>query len=178
MVGIDYSQASVELARRLQKGYESQKRVDDAEQVNGGGESWMSQRERGSSAIRFEAFDILRDDPTGISWFLEEGGFDLVLDKGTFDAISLSSETITDVDGIRRRPCETYPSKAITMVKPGGCFLITSCNWTEDEVVRWFTEGPGVEGRMEVVDRLKYRSFEFGGKRGQGVSTVCFRKKR
>ena len=177
IVGIDYSRASIDLARRLQEGYERRRWVEDAEQGNGEDGSSDSGTERRSSPVKFETFDVLNDDPVPCSWFPERG-FDLVLDKGTFDAISLSSEIMTDVDGMKRRPCQIYCKKVIAMVKPGGYFLITSCNWTEDEVVSWFTESPGVQGTMEVVDRLKYMSFEFGGKKGQGVSTVCFRKSK
>lgn len=138
MLGVDYSRASVELARRI------------AEQKN--------------MMIDFEVWDIMGD---GKSWL--GGDFDVVLDKGTFDAVSLSVEE--DVDG--RRTCEGYRDKVEGMVKPGGLFLITSCNWTEKELGEWFGGGQLVaEGRVE------YPSFSYGGRKGQSVYSVCFRRDR
>jgi hypothetical protein len=40
-------------------------------------------------------------------------------------------------------PAELYPRKLAPLVKPGGFFLITSCNFTEEEVRARF-EGAGV----------------------------------
>ncbi|GLA22903.1 hypothetical protein AnigIFM63326_005387 [Aspergillus niger] len=122
MVGIDYSIRSVELARELQRlrihsAYLSD---SDEEEEEGKGEG-----EGGDTNIRFEEWDILHGDvhdtasSSGgkVDWFpYDKGGFDIVLDKGTFDAVSLSDEVIPDgQDGhasgktIQRRVCERYP---------------------------------------------------------------------
>ncbi|KAI4261528.1 MAG: hypothetical protein L6R42_003268, partial [Xanthoria sp. 1 TBL-2021] len=76
MLGIDYSPASVELATRVarQRGYNN---TDED--------------------VRFREWDILREPTVENGW--TEGDFDVVLDKGTFDAISLNEET----DGWGRR---------------------------------------------------------------------------
>lgn len=60
--------------------------------------------------------------------------------KQTFDAICLSDETI---DG--QKLCKHYPGRIANMLaKPGGIFLITSCNWTEQELMSTFvTEHTG-----------------------------------
>ncbi len=64
-------------------------------------------------------------------------GFDVVLDKGTFDAISLSSTR----DAAGRRLCESYASRVVPFMKSGiGILVVTSCNWTEEELVCWFTD--------------------------------------
>ncbi|KAL2393238.1 hypothetical protein ABEF93_001694 [Exophiala dermatitidis] len=176
MVGVDYSSQSIELARKLARQYFS---------------SSSSATASVSANISFHVLDLITDDPTTQSWWpVSSHGFDLVLDKGTFDAISLSSATVqvptdpTDSHSTtttERRVCELYPSKVLSMVKPGGFLLVTSCNWTEDEVVAWFT-GPTAtgsddsKGRFEVYDTIKYPVFEFGGQKGQGVASVCFRK--
>ena len=164
LIGVDYSPQSIDLARKVSEGY-SDERNDELRD------------------IRFEAMDIIHDKPEDQAWWPvyqgEEVGFDLVLDKGTFDAISLSSETIPSTDGTERRLCEVYPAKVVRMVKPGGYLLVTSCNWTEDEVVRWF-RGDG-HARYEQVDvwgTVKYPTYKFGGQEGQGVATVCFRRSR
>ncbi len=141
MVGVDYSERSVTLAQGI------------AEQKGLGNE------------IRFERWDVLKDAPG--PWG-EEGGFDVVLDKGTFDAISLSEE----VDGLARRVCEGYREKVEGLVKRGGFLLVTSCNWTEGELKRWFGDG-----ELEVWGRIEYPSFAFGGRVGQSISSVCFRRK-
>ncbi|EXJ80342.1 hypothetical protein A1O1_08486 [Capronia coronata CBS 617.96] len=147
----------------------------------------------GNGDITFQVLDLINDTPTEQAWWpIESDGFDLVLDKGTFDAISLSSATVSvgpgpsnDSDGAlsvrERRVCELYPAKVLSMVKPGGFLLVTSCNWTEEEVISWFTSAtlPRTEesgGRFEVYDTIKYPVYEFGGQKGQGVASVCFRR--
>lgn len=166
MVGVDYSVKSIELARRLA----------------GQGE--------GDGGIRFEVWDILDPRHEGdirsgvfgkeVDWFpFEQGGFDIVLDKGTFDAVSLSAE------GGSKRICEKYPGVALGLVRKGGFLIITSCNWTESELVSWFTAGDHGDGDGDgdgdcftVYDRVEYPKFRFGGQEGQGVCTICFQRSR
>ena len=169
MVGLDYSRSSIALARQLQERYSDPVDLTESQPMY-----VVPFLEAGLDQIQFEVFDIFHDTVESASWWVE-GGFDLVLDKGTFDAISLSSETITNDGNNASRLCEVYPRKAIDMVRPGGFLLITSCNWTEGELVRWFTTGPLI-GELEVFARLKYARFQFGGQEGQGVATVCFKK--
>ncbi|KAK0385758.1 hypothetical protein NLU13_6935 [Sarocladium strictum] len=99
-------------------------------------------------------------------------GWDVVLDKGTFDAISLSDEK----DSQGRRLFESYRNRVLPLVKPGtGLFVLTSCNWTEEELRKWFvTEG---DDGFEVASRVEYRTFSFGGVKGQTISTLCFRRR-
>jgi len=98
-------------------------------------------------------------------------GWDVVLDKGTFDAVSLSNQR----DDAGRRICEGYRDRVLQLLRPGGIFLVTSCNWTEAELRGWFG-GESEMGRLRQVDRVEYRSFSFGGVKGQTISTVCFMK--
>lgn len=160
LVGIDYSKQSIELAQKINTRYS---RV-------------FATTQHKSPPISFEVFDVIADDPVKASWWSEGSqGFDLVLDKGTFDAISLSSELVKNHAGVEKRLCELYPGKTAALVKPGGFLVITTCNWTEDEIMNWFSGGD-MQGIFEVFDKIKYKSFSFGGHQGQGVSTVCFRK--
>lgn len=149
MVGVDYSAKSVELARQI------------------GLKRWADGESEHVMDVKFEEWDILSQEP-GKEWL--EHGFDVVLDKGTFDAISLSGET--DAQG--RRIFESYREKVEPLIKPGGLLLITSCNWTADELKAWFVvEG----GLLEYEDAIKYPHFTFGGKTGSQVCSLCFRKK-
>lgn len=145
---MDYSAASVELARRVAE------RKELGEGGGGGGSAGL---------VEFRVWDILGEGDE-----LEET-FDVVLDKGTFDAVSLSDE----VDGAGRRVCEGYRERVERLVKGGGGILvITSCNWTEEELRGWF-EG----GELVFEGRIEYPRFSFGGQTGQSVSSVCFRRK-
>jgi SAM-dependent methyltransferase len=163
MLGVDYSPQSISLARTLAHRYAS----TDSKTLCGD--------------IQFEVLDLIHSDPATQPWW-PRGGFDLVLDKGTFDAISLSSETTTSPTGTRHRACELYPNKVLKMVKPGGFLLVTSCNWTEEEVVHWFTTSEGspesVEsaGKLEIWGKVRYPKYKFGGQEGQGVASICFRR--
>ncbi|RKF60060.1 Protein-lysine N-methyltransferase EFM4 [Erysiphe neolycopersici] len=143
LMGVDYSEKSIEFARRIAA-------------------------ERKINSIEFKHWDIMNSEPSGT---ILEGqnvdGWDIVLDKGTFDAISLSSEI--DADG--RRISENYRNRVLPLIKTGGILLITSCNWTEMELKSWFC-GLG----LKFHDRIEYQSFSFGGQKGQKVSSICFLK--
>lgn len=143
MVGVDYSPASVELARKIgeQRGLEP--------------------------AVRFEEWDLLGAEPG--DWL--ESGFDVVLDKGTFDAISLMPQT----EG-QEHSCETYRRKVEPLIKKGGLLVLTSCNWTKEELFSWFTPEGGNKA-LEYFAEAKYPSYTFGGQTGQSIVTVAFRRK-
>ncbi|KAF2502588.1 methyltransferase-like protein-like protein 10 [Lophium mytilinum] len=144
MLGVDYSAASVELAQRIGAG----------------------RKEEGQVEVRFEEWDILNEQAG--EWLGE--GWDVALDKGTFDAISLSGQ----VDEQGRRICEGYRARVEPLIKIGGRLIITSCNWTSDELRAWFeVEG----GLLEYEASVKYPSFTFGGKTGQQVCTLSFMRK-
>lgn len=67
-------------------------------------------------------------------------------------------------------------------MRRGGLFLVTSCNWTEEELEGWFGEesngaGGDEDGEFVRVGRVTYPSFSFGGVKGQTISTLCFQRK-
>jgi hypothetical protein len=191
MVGVDYSRGSVELARELQRGrghsaYRSDSE-DEIESESEDGAQTQSEIEIEAPPIQFEEWDILGStaplsenglplEPTPITtpenslnWFpYSTGGFDIVLDKGTFDAVSLADDAKTT------RVCERYPDIARRLVRRGGFLVVTTCNWTEEELVHWFTGGKKEGDRLVVWGRVEYPRFRFGGHEGQGVCTVCF----
>jgi EEF1A lysine methyltransferase 2 len=164
MVGVDYSESSVQLARKLALQHDSS--------LSAG----ILSARGVEPSIRFDVFDVMKDEAKATDWWLSDtNGFDLVLDKGTFDAISLSSETYEGADGSVKRIHEAYPEKVAKLIRPGGLLLITSCNWTQNEIEDWFTKGVMLDV-LEVFHIIRYPSFEFGGQKGQGVVSICFQK--
>ena len=145
MVGVDYSAASVELAQNI-----ATQKYD---------------RESSSSPVlQFECWDLLNSQPG--DWLKD--GFDVVLDKGTFDAISLMS-----YNNNSQNPCETYRRRVQHLVKCGSFLFITSCNWTKDELTSWLAPE---DGGLDFYGEAKYPTFTFGGMTGQSVVTVIFRR--
>uniref|UniRef100_A0A2K6L0K8 EEF1A lysine methyltransferase 2 n=1 Tax=Rhinopithecus bieti TaxID=61621 RepID=A0A2K6L0K8_RHIBE len=61
-------------------------------------------------------------------------GFHICIDKGTFDAISLNPD-----NAIEKR--KQYVKSLSRVLKVKGFFLITSCNWTKEELLTEFSEG-------------------------------------
>ncbi len=188
MVGVDYSGKSVELARELQVTRRHDAYQTDSEDEGGVGSdddgdeegaAGEGEEEEGWDEIQFEEWDILGSEDElragKVGWFpYNKGGFDIVLDKGTFDAVSLMAE---------KNQCERYPGISGGLVRKGGFLVVTSCNWTEEEVVQWFTSasigfeaGDSDSGKLVVWGRVQYPRFRFGGQEGQGVCTVCFQR--
>jgi hypothetical protein len=156
MLGLDYSAPSIHLAKRIGQTRASQSSDDEEKE------------QLSNLPIDFREFDIL-DPSMSIGRKVS-----VLLDKGTFDAISLSSEK----DSRGRRISEQYRSSIKPFLEEDGLFLITSCNWTEEELRSWFEKDePGEDGIFKFRDRIKYPRFQFGGKEGQSVVTLCFEKK-
>ncbi|XP_031499733.1 uncharacterized protein LOC116264001 [Nymphaea colorata] len=111
-----------------------------------------------------------------------EKQFQLVTDKGTFDAIGLHP------DGPARR--NLYWESISKLVAPGGLLVITSCNNTKDELVQEAesfrprlpaavaSDTQGSEPTLppfRYLDHVKsYPTFRFGGVEGTRVATVTF----
>ena len=78
---------------------------------------------RKSQEITFNMCDFLNEAPPLLSHMLQEirqDVWDLLLDKGTFDAIALGEK-----DESGRSPATRYPEHVAKSLKPGGYFLIT-----------------------------------------------------
>jgi hypothetical protein len=165
MVGTDYSQKSIEFAHRIA----ASKNI--------------------LPGIEFLQHDVMASSPSALLTGPNSTGYDVLLDKGTFDAISLSSDALPDTDtgtgNSGKRLCEGYKERILPLVKDGGVFVVTSCNWTEEELRGWFEGARDARdardiGKGEFVfeTAIKYRSFRFGGREGQSISSVCFRKRK
>ncbi len=173
LLGVDYSEASVKLARSIEADNENK---DD-----------------GGVLITYAVWDMLQGSAADLvekqDGEVEEkekeedaACWDLVLDKGTFDAISLGNSSGGQGGGVESR----YRAQVLNLLRPGGRFLITSCNWTETELCAWMTgsregegadDGSGESAWLVKVGRVAYPSFQFGGVQGQAVCTVYFEKR-
>ncbi|GAA5933324.1 hypothetical protein JCM10213_001250 [Rhodosporidiobolus nylandii] len=151
LTGIDYSPASIELAQSILAARSSSEEHTLAD-----------------PPPRFFVADMLevalgKDVPgvTGEKW-------DLITDKGTYDAVCLSDETR---EGKTLR--ELYIATVAKLLQKDGLFLITSCNWTQAELEKAFAnETTGLEGHSHVPRA----SFQFGGSTGSSITTVAFVK--
>jgi 2-polyprenyl-3-methyl-5-hydroxy-6-metoxy-1,4-benzoquinol methylase len=109
--------------------------------------------------IRYEMCDILSTDCPVMS-----REYALALDKGTYDAVSLHP---VDPKGKR----EKYISNVWKLLKPQGLLLITSCNWTEKELLSHFSS------KFCLLSVIPTPTFQFGGKTGNLISSLVLQKK-
>ncbi|KJA26421.1 hypothetical protein HYPSUDRAFT_36745 [Hypholoma sublateritium FD-334 SS-4] len=144
--GIDYSAGAVKLAKEIALTHDG-------------------------SDITFSECDFLNDEPQAPQDAPDDRKdvWHLLLDKGTYDAIALGER-----DDKGRLPTWNYPSRVARLLEPGGYFLITSCNFTEDELKTAFiTEGTD----LVYHSRIQHPVFSFGGVTGSSCSSVAFLKK-
>lgn len=210
LLGVDYSERSVELARRVGRSRQRRRRRrrrpacgdedyddddgdDDGDNLDTEEKQEEKEKENDNDVdddgkekeVEFKVWDVLQGpladvraaptEKTSAQGSERDQGWDLVLDKGTFDAVSLSGER----DDKGRRVFEGYGERVLQLLRTGGLFLVTSCNWTEEELRGWFeTKTPPTPTgeRLRLAGRIQYPSFEFGGVRGQTISTLCFEK--
>ncbi|KAG7228599.1 hypothetical protein INR49_013285 [Caranx melampygus] len=104
LTGIDYSPASVELA----------KNVLQAEDMA----------------------DVIVKEMDFLNCQGELKDFDICIDKGTFDAISLNPHDTEEGKKL-------YVQALKDALKDKGLFVITSCNWTKEQLLDRFSEGEG-----------------------------------
>lgn len=131
LTGIDYSSASVELARNVLQS-------------------------QGVDNVPIKEMDFLNCQG-------ELTGFDVCIDKGTFDAISLNPD--------RAKGKRAYVQTLLDALQDKGYFCITSCNWTKEQLLKRFSEG------FEFVEELPTPSFHFGGHKGSTVAALIFKRK-
>ena len=77
-------------------------------------------------------FDCTDDDASSKHCLTRR--YDVVLDKGTYDAICMNPD---DTENQRRK----YRRAVSRLVYSGGLFIITSCNWTQAELLQQFDDG-------------------------------------
>lgn len=109
--------------------------------------------------IVFDTMDIL--DPSVETY----GPFNVIVDKGTFDAICLNPDM--DI----KESINRYLAFLGRHLLMEGYFLITSCNWTKEELLRHFSPFS-----LKLIDEIETPSLSFGGKKGNKVTSLIFQK--
>lgn len=146
-LGVDYSPDSVEFAKKI-----------------------CSRKYNDDEKFGFSQVDILKNPNEFLSNYHEH--FDILLDKGTLDAIALNQDKLADFNN-EKIGMEVYASQVSQIMHSGSILLITSCNFTQDELIAIITGN----SNLEVWDQIKYPSFEFGGKKGSTICSIAFIKK-
>eukprot|EP00835_Amoeboradix_gromovi_P000467 NODE_16_length_41655_cov_0.272813.p18 type:complete len:206 gc:universal NODE_16_length_41655_cov_0.272813:11539-12156(+) len=86
--------------------------------------------------------------------------FNVVVDKGTLDAIYLSKDPL-DI--------KAYAASIDRILENNGLFFITSCNMLKPELESIFLS-------LNLEDEIPYPKLEFGGSTGQCFTSLVFRK--
>lgn len=107
--------------------------------------------------ITYKVADLLSDDPNETL-----GQFKICHDKGTFDAVSLMEDA-----KVKR---EVYVKNVALLMNEDGFFIITSCNFTEDELIEAF------KGTFTKFALIPTQMFRFGGKTGSVVTSIVFKR--
>lgn len=95
------------------------------------------------------------------------GKFDVVLDKGTLDAIALSGLKKDNGKSL----VQLYSQVVENLLVEDGVFLITSCNFTESELINIVQTD-----KLRSWVNIKYPSFSFGGVQGSAICSIAFVK--
>ncbi|XP_059153827.1 EEF1A lysine methyltransferase 2-like [Physella acuta] len=135
LTGVDYSEGAIQLSKSIAN-------------------------KEGVTDINFLVCDLL--STSSVEDLSKQGPFDVCVDKGTYDAISLRQAHVVD----DRR---TYSCSVKSLLKEGGLFIITSCNWTSEQLKLNF------QNEFELVHEIPAPKFTFGGKTGQTVTTLVFK---
>lgn len=143
LTGVDYCQKAVDLSIAASIAEEEEEEKGDKEMIE----------------IKFEQLDITAPRPDFLS-----SKFDVVLDKGTWDAMSLSDD--------RCDRLKAYLDLLDKILNEGSRFIIFSCNFTLDEMREQF----GGSSLGIVCEVPAAHSFSFGGKQGVTSTGVVFRK--
>lgn len=119
--------------------------------------SSICEKEDVSQSVKLQVTDFLTS-------FSPSEQFNICLDKGTFDAVSLDPS-----NALEKR--SQYVNVLCTILKPRGLFIITSCNWTKDELLKQFDK------EFEMKDELPTPTFSFGGQSGHSVTALVFQRR-
>ncbi|EYB82677.1 hypothetical protein Y032_0353g3286 [Ancylostoma ceylanicum] len=91
--------------------------------------------------------------------------YDVVLDKGTWDAMSLSND--------REDRLTAYRGAVVEALCSSGLFVIFSCNFTREELCKFFEAGSSLAFHCEIPAT---HAITFGGRQGVTSTGVVFKK--
>jgi len=139
LYGMDYSEKSIELAREV---------IDN-------------KSEKYASVLDIVLFqDDLKQSKLENKENISD--FDIIHDKGTFDAFMSSKNNKVD----------EYIKYIISISKSSGentTFIITSCNFSKPELISFFTEPNFI-----LKSEIPHKTFTYGGQVGQPVTTLIY----
>lgn len=135
LTGVDYSENAIRLAAEIAK----DKDMD----------------------IKYEVLDML--SATDIDRLFGSTKFNVIHDKGTYDAISLHPEN-------PQEKRDKYIANVHKLAADDGLFILSSCNWTESELCTAFM------GSFEMYKLIPTPTFRFGGTVGTVYTQVVFKK--
>lgn len=162
LCGVDYSSASIQLCQKIASAATAPAGVNIGD-------------------IAWKVLDML--NCAAVS---QVGQFDILLDKGTFDAIALAScavgvaeseEKADSHNWSQSTPLETYISNLapLSAPSPDSLLLITSCNFTAQELIaRIHAASQGAWKHHETLPPKK--EFSFGGQKGSTTCCVAFKR--
>ncbi|XP_031617904.1 EEF1A lysine methyltransferase 2 [Contarinia nasturtii] len=133
--GVDYSENAIELAKQIAADQDMQ--------------------------ITYEVLDLL--NATQITEKFGNKQFDIVHDKGTYDAISIHPENPAEKRA-------AYIQNLHNLTSNNGLLILSSCNWTESELCT------SLNGKFELYKTIPTPTFKFGGSVGSVVTQIVFKK--
>lgn len=136
LTGIDYSANAIELSKQIA--------VD--QELN----------------ITYKVLDLLNE--TEIQQHLGTEQFDIVHDKGTYDAISLHPKNPTEQRNL-------YIEFVHKITTENGLLILTCGNWTEDELCAMLSD------KFVKHKTIPTPTFKFGNSVGSVVTQLVFKKK-
>lgn len=140
LYGMDYSIKSIELAQEI-----------------------LNDKKIQNSIILYQE-DIKTENES-----LQHIGFELIHDKGTFDAFMSSKEnkfeTYLNYINKLRLNYNIHSNNLMTY------FILTSCNFSFSELQVMFTQEYSC---LKIIESIPHQSFSYGGSTGQVVTTIVF----
>ncbi|XP_052781634.1 EEF1A lysine methyltransferase 2-like [Mya arenaria] len=116
----------------------------------------------GFGNIEFETGDLISEERPNPCTCLTRK-YKVVLDKGTYDAISLMPG-----DSVSARM--HYLATVKELMTSDGIFSITSCNWTKDQLLEFFKE------HFTLHDEIKFKTIQFGGVTGSTYTSLILKQ--
>ena len=107
VIGVDYCSEAIELSRKIAEKHDV-------------------------TNVKFQTCDILTDIDS-LRSDIGRQTFDVCMDKGTYDAVSLNPDN-------PKEKREKYIQNVALLLEKQGFLIITSCNWTEEELKTQFSK--------------------------------------